>query len=466
MVVVSEIQNNRFFGWAICFLFFGATVWAFYPGLMSPDSLANLTGGRENYIHDINSPVMSYLWGWLDAIVAGPILMFVLQNLVFWSGCAIFWQTNKQKSFGLALGLVLFALLPHILSQLTTVWKDVGLGASLFLASALVYQADQTKSKIALFVSPIFLFYAFAARLNAAPAVLPIAVWSGFVACRTFEIGKTKLAPVAVGVIYFFALSAAVYFVSYQITGGRTVYPSQQILLYDLAAISAERDEAFFPEYVLRYENFSLERVKARYNVRSASDLIFPDVPQAGDLAVLPLTGNAEEISALRRKWYETVTAHPLIYLVHRGKVFAQLTGLAYSVTRPYWDIGFASSPAEFQGEDNPAGKVLTGYFKIFRRPVMQTFFFRGFVWLLLSVFFLFQAMKNKLRADWEIIFVLSSSGLLFALAYFPTTPSTEFRYLFWSAISSTIVIVWGTYLLWQQPETNFFGKFLAKLRK
>ncbi len=176
MAAVSKFRDKSYIGDIICFLFFALTVWAFYPGLMSPDSLANLTGGRENFIHDINSPVMSYLWGKLDCLAAGPGLMFVLQNLVFWTASAIFWRATAPKSFKLALAIVLLAWLPQILSQLTTVWKDVGLGACLFLATALIYQADRTKSKIALLISPVFLFYGYAARLNAFPAVLPIAV--------------------------------------------------------------------------------------------------------------------------------------------------------------------------------------------------------------------------------------------------------------------------------------------------
>lgn len=466
MFAVSKIRDKSFTGYAICFLFFALTVWAFYPGWMSPDSLANLTGGRENFIHDINSPVMSYLWGKLDRIVAGPGLMFVLQNAVFWTAGAIFWRATGRKSFKLALAIVLLGLLPQILSQLTTVWKDVGLGACLFLTTALVYQADKGKSKIALLISPVFLFYGYAVRLNAFPAVLPIAIWSGFVFARIFEIERRKLAAVLIGFGYFFVLSATVYLVTYQITDGRTVYPAQQIFLYDLAAISVERNEALFPEYVLKHENFSLETVKIRYNTISVNYLIYPDAPNRGDLAVLPLTNDVEEISALRQKWIETVAAHPLIYLSHRGKVFARLIGLGYSVTRPYWDIGFASSPPELRGEENFAGKFLVGYFNLFRRPVMQTFAFRGFVWLLLSAFFLYQSVKNRLNGDWEIVFVLSTSGLLFALAYFPTTPSTEFRYLFWSAISTATAIVWGTYLWRRQPDGNFLSKFLLKLRK
>lgn len=465
MSAENRIQSKSFFGYLLCVLCFGLTIWAFYPGFMSPDSIGNLADGRSGVFSDINSPLMSYLWGILDRIAAGPALMLILQTFVFWSGCAIFWHATHKKSFRLGLALILFALLPQILSHLPVIWKDVGLGACLFLGAALVYSADKTKSKIALFASPLFLFYGYAARLNALPAILPLAIWSGFIFCRVFEIKKGKLLPVFAGIAYFILLSAAVYFVNWNLTDGKTVYPFQQIYLYDLAAISGERNEALFPEYVLRGENFSLENVKARYNERSVADLIFENVPEKGDLPVLKLSSDAEEVSILRQKWLETISENPLVYLKHRGRIFAQLVGLAPSVTRPFWDLGFSGNPAEFQREENFGAQILMKYFALFQRPFAQTFFFRAFLWLLLCAYFLYWAIKNKLRDDWEIVFVLSISCLLFTFAYFPTTPSTEFRYLFWSAISSMLVVIFGIYQS-AQDTGNLFGKFLSKLRK
>ena len=362
--------------------------------------------------------------------------MLILQNAVFWSGCACFWQATHKKSFRLGLCLILFAVMPQILAQLPVVWKDVGLGAALFLSSALLYLADKTKNKVALFASVLFLFYGYAARLNALPAILPLAIWSGFIFCRVFEIEKRKFLPVFFGIGYFVALSLTVYFAGWQITGGKTVYPFQQIYLYDLAAISKERNEALFPEYILKGENFSQENVKTRYNERSVSDLIFENVPEQGDLPVLKLSSDAEQISALRQKWLETVWGNPSAYLKHRAKVFAQLVGLSPSVTRPFWDFGFLANPPEFQREENYGARSLMKYFSLFQRPFPQTFFFRAFLWLLLCGYFLYRSVKNRLKGDWETVFVLSTSCLLFTFAYFPTTPSTEFRYLFWSAIS------------------------------
>lgn len=448
MPAETNLQNKWYVGYLICILAFAFTIWSFYPGMMSPDSIANLTQGRQGVFHDINSPLMSYIWGWMDGIVPGPGLMFVFQNVIFWTACAIFWRATNQETFWLGLALVLFALMPHILAQTIVVWKDVAMGVGFFMAAALLFYGKSARSRVAVLISPVFLFYGYAARLNAFPAVLPIAIWTGFVAARVFEIERSKFFAAVIGIAYFVLLSTVVYFVNYKITEGKTVYPFQQLYLYDLAAISAARKEAIFPNYVRDNENFSLEMLRLRYNERSVNDLIYPDVPRVGDKPPLRLTDNAEEYTALRQKWREAVKENPMTYLLHRFRVFAQLVGLGRSVTGPYWEQGFSSSPPEFRGDENFGNRILTGYFDIFRRPFPQTFFFRGFIWLALSAFFLYKAFKHRLRKDWDIVFVLSSSALLFTLAYFPTTPSTEFRYLFWPAIASAAAIIFGVYLL------------------
>jgi hypothetical protein len=455
----SDLKKNNYIGYFLCVVFFGLVTMSFYPGMMSPDSVTNLTDGRNNVFYDLNSPVMSFLWGKLDKIIEGPALMFLLQNSLFWGGCAIFWLTAKKRSFKLGIALILFALLPHILSQLTTVWKDVAMGTSLFLTVALIYHAKVFNSKISLLLSPLFLFYGYAARLNALPAVLPIAIWSDFIACQIFEIGKTKFAPVFIGIGYFFLLSTAVYVAIYTLTEWKTIYPFQQNYLYDLAAISKDKDEALFPGYILSSENFSLEGVKSRYNERSVNDLIYKDIPKSGDKPILDLTLQPEQIDELQLKWREMVLENPLSYLKHRLIVFAQLVGLKKSTTRPYWDVGFASSPPEFRGNENVGFKVLMKYFSAFRRPFSQTFFFRAFIWLLLCLYLSYQSVKRKLKNDWDIVFVLSSSCLLFTSAYFPTTPSTEFRYLFWSAISSSVALIFGIYLLRKEKTKIVINK-------
>jgi hypothetical protein len=465
MQAETNIRNKWYLGYLLCILAFGFTVWSCHPGFMSADSLGNLINGRTGVFYDINSPIVSYLWGLLDRIVPGPSLMFILQNLVFWTACAIFWQAASRKSFKLGLALVLFGLAPHILSQLMVVWKDIAMGVALFLSVALVYSANNSRSKIVLLISVLPLFFGCAARLNALTAVLPIAIWSGFVACRLFEIDKVKIAGAITGVVYFALLSFGAYFVTYHLTEGRTTYPFQQNYLYDLAAISAERGEAIFPEYIYKYENFSPDLIKPRYNTRTVNDLIYRDIPNPGDLAPLKITEDAQEVEALKAKWLETVPPNFGTYLLHRTKIFANLVGLNRSVAVPHLYEGYLYNPPEYRGSENFGYKILTKYFGAFRRPFPQTFFFRAVVWLLLCGYFLYRAFRKRLEGDWEIVFVLSISCVLFTFAYFPTTPSTEFRYLFWSAISSAIAVFFGIYLSARDAD-NFIGRFWLKLKK
>jgi hypothetical protein len=444
----ARLQDKWYIGYLVCICGFAVVVWSFYPGMMSPDSIAALSTGREGTFADINAPLMSALWAALDRVIAGPGAMFILQAALFWGACALFWKAVTRESVFLGLALVLFAFLPHILSQTVVIWKDIALGGSLFFAVALLYYAKKSESKAALLISPVFLFYAYAARLNALPAVLPPAIWSAFLFFRIFELGKSKVFAAFAGIAYFAVLTVAVYAVTYGLTGGRSVYPFQQVYLYDLSALSIERGQPLFPEYIRNDANFSLERVAARYNERSAADLIFSDVPNPGDRPVLKLTDDPGQVAELKQAWISAIKQDPAGYLKHRGKVFAQLTGLGRAVTAPYWEQGFLSSPAEYRSEGNAGTYVLMKYFGAFGRPFPQTFFFRAFIWAILCGFFLYKAVRRRLAGDWDLVFVLSASTLLFIFAYFPTTPSTEFRYLFWPAISSALTVIFGVHLL------------------
>ncbi len=450
--------DDRYWGYVFCAICFAITLVSFYPGMLSPDSLTNLSDGRNGTLIDINSPVMSFVWGRLDQIVPGPGLMLWLQNLMFWGGCAVFFRSISSESKGLGFLFIFVGLLPHILSHLTVIWKDVAMGTALFLATALIFLAKKKGSKSAVLAAPLFLFYGYAARLNALPAVFPIAIWWGFVVWHVFGLRPSNLRPALTGFGFFILLSASVYFAIYGLSGGKTAYPLQQVYLYDLAAISVENDKANFPHYVLAYENYSFERVKLRYNERSVNDLIWPGVPKPGDLPVFPFSDDAEQVATLRKIWLGSVLSNPAAYIKHRTRVFLQLIGLSRAVTSPYWAPGFSSSPLEFQPEGNFGTRILTRYFEAFRRPLPQTFFFRGIVWMILCGILLYLAIKRKLRDDWDAVFVAAFSGLLFSLAYYPTTPSTEFRYLFWLSLASAIAVALGGYQLLKESGRNLLG--------
>src|SRR5688500_8662416 len=101
------------------------TFWLWQRGYMSFDSAYQWQQGRLGQYHDGHPPVMAMLWGVVDRVVPGPLGMFVLQALLFWTalagiGAGIAWPPPWRAVLVLAWGLwpPLFGLVAHV-------WKDV-----------------------------------------------------------------------------------------------------------------------------------------------------------------------------------------------------------------------------------------------------------------------------------------------------------------------------------------------------
>ncbi|HEX8188592.1 MAG TPA: hypothetical protein VF586_09585 [Pyrinomonadaceae bacterium] len=463
---VSEFVPGRAFGppaagwagYALAALGFALTLAAFYPGYMSPDSMANWLGGRQWLFKDVNGPVMTAVWGLMDGVVPGPAGMLVLQNLVFWAAPAVYWRATWRRSLVLGLCLASLAFMPQVWSQMSTIWKDTGQAATLFLGSALLYHSGRTRSKTSFFAAFPFLLYGDAVRLNSLAAVLPLALWAGHVACGVFgrlrerrEAGFRAL-PLVAGAAVFLLLTGATAATNNALTGGRTVYPFHQVELYDLAAISKARGENLFPAHISRNKNFSLEKVFARYNIYSVNDLIWDDSPNPGDKAVLefmydPVEPGGEagaKMSELRSKWLRAVWENKGAYLYHRWRIFAQLIGFTTKgVSNPYWVAAFDANPPEFRNRQNGLNRALMEYYRLLCRSPL----FRGAFWMLVCFGLVCLSLKRGLRGDWLVVLAHAASGLLYAGSYFFTAPSTEFRYLLWTMIASGIALSFAVHL-------------------
>ena len=421
----------RFVGYLVCAAGFLLCVVAFYPGYISPDSIRQLTEGRAWSFTDWHPPLMAAVWGVLDRAVPGPFGMLLLHNALFWSALAVFWRNEYRRSVLVGLGLVGLGFLPTALALLSTVWKDVGLGASLLLASALLHTARRTGSRAALLASIPLLFYGYGVRQNAAPAVLPLALWSGFVALRVFRPAKAKAGaalPLVVGLAYFMLLTAAVFTTTRVLAGGRSSHIYQAVMLHDLTAISKERGEPLFPDYILRGENFSPANATASYHPEIAMTLF------RNEGSGLRMTESADEVAALRAKWLEVVPANKGVYLRHRWEVYKWLTGLGKDeVCFPY-----LSTSRRFGGHDLNEWAVHRLLRAVFWK-LRNTPFFRGFWWLLASLALLCLALAGRLKGDLETVCALSASGFLYGVTYFFIAPSCDFRYLWWTALSSLV---------------------------
>jgi hypothetical protein len=138
---------------------------------------------------------------------------------------------------------------------------------------------------------------------------------------------------------------------------------------------------------------------------------------------------------SLRAAWWEAVSNNKLAYLSHRWAIFRNLTGLGtemvYKSFNP--DTGM-NNPPEFRRPPNALTRSLTSYFFLFA----DSPFFRGFLWILVCLALVYLTLRLRLEGDLGAVFALSSSGLLYAAAYFFVSPSSEFRYLWWTVLAAT----------------------------
>src|SRR5262249_35832260 len=70
------------------------------PGYMSGDSVTQLTEGRLGTYNGWHPPIMSWLWGQLDAIVPGPIGMLALHDLVFFGSLTLIFALSTPRWWG------------------------------------------------------------------------------------------------------------------------------------------------------------------------------------------------------------------------------------------------------------------------------------------------------------------------------------------------------------------------------
>ncbi|HEX6185568.1 MAG TPA: hypothetical protein VFZ44_16895 [Pyrinomonadaceae bacterium] len=433
----------RWGGYAVCAAGFVLTLAAFYPGMMSPDSTDQWEQGRRWWFYDAHPPLMAAVWGLLDRVVEGPALMLLFHNLLFWGGAAVFWRTTRDRAPRASLAFAAFGFLPPVWASLGTIWKDVGMGAALLLASALVYAAAGRQERggrvfwALLLASALLMFYAYGVRLNAAPGVLPLALWGGFVACRALPHSwgkrRRRLAPLAVGLVYFALLTAAVSVTTRLLVRENTVYPHQQIFLFDLAAVAAETGRPRYPDYLLRQERFSPAAAAEALAPCGVNPLIY------GSSAPMRISRDAGEVASLRATWLRAVYEEPGAYLRHRARVFACLTGIGGEQrVNTFLPATGGYNPPQFRRAPNALTRALTSYFFLFNNSPL----FRGFVWLLLCAASAYVALRlGPGGREERAAFALALSGLLYGLGYFFYGPSSEFRYLWWTVLAACAAV-------------------------
>ncbi len=403
-----------------------ASTAAFFPGYVSPDSIAQLTEARTLTFVGIHPPAMSLLWALTDRVVPGPGGLFVLHQLAFWGGLTVLAALSRRWWAGL---LVLgTGLTPSALALTSTVWKDIGLAAILLLAFGLIVLSRHTGRRAFAVAGLPLLFYGAAVRHNAVFAIPPLAfLWCSAVAPRASA--RAAWAGAA-GLVVALALGA--YCLDKAVVLENAPYPAQQIYLHDLAGISVQTQQVVLPRYLRG--GATPERLRASYAAWAAYPLFIPPLQ-------LRMTADAGEYSELRRLWRRNVRAHWLAYLTHRWDVFALSVGIGplYSPFHPSPHAGVGEATLRQFGIAYAPSRLRDWLMRVFE-ACRGGPWFRAWVWLALAGLVL-TAGAGTGRASAPTL-ALAASATCYGLPYFFVGVACDFRFQFWTYVGAAVSAV------------------------
>lgn len=442
------------------------TLLVYYPGYMSNDSFVQLRQARSGVLDDSHPPLMAAVWSAVDLIWPGPAGMLALQNLLFWGGLALVMVQLPGPRALHAAGTLLIGLYPPLFGLLGTIWKDELMLGALVLAMGIVLRTHQRQGGLAGGVLVgVVLVFATGMRHNAIVAVPPLLFWL-LHAYRRLHAQQRVWTGVRIASLAL-AGSFTIYLVDRAATRLLTDVRSHQwqcVAIYDLVGMSVHTERVLIPPALGIFNApLNLERLKMLYTPRTSNPLWEPpyDRPQAPP--PVARIHDPQVLTALRAHWLRMIRTHPGAYWRHRWDTFRQLIG---------------APPAELYGpvhwnriNENDLGIVfheswLNTQVMQLLRQLTATTLYRVWAYLLTLGVFVLLGGCWYVRTGHTLTLALSASGLLYLLAYLPTTPSASFRYSNWSILTALLVL-WAllapaTHRLWTRRHRGRHAANLA----
>jgi len=413
-----------FVGFA-CFLLYA------YPGLMSIDSVDQLTEARAGFYTDAHPPAMAVVWHALDSIVAGPFLMLLLQGVTFCIGCyLVLSRALSPRKAAIATSLVL--IFPPVLTTMAFIWKDSLMAGLLILGVALV-MSPRRRVRLA---SLVCFTLATAVKYNAFAATLPLVV-------LLFEYtpGKRRLVR--------YALSAAVWLgITLVATGANMALTDQpmhfwhsSLAVTDIVGVINYEDTTSDADLRRDLEGTGLRvthgiQAHARHLYATHAHLKIVigkqrmwDLPTSGTVPA-PIA----QRDAIASAWWRMVTDHPGAYLRHRIEYFLAALGVTYEFddlpTTAFpgmlAKLDLATEPFAYQARWQ---RINNWYWH-------HTPIFWQWLYVLLALVLTWFGRRQR-----DVIALLAS-GLVVESSLFFLAPSPDYRYSHWTIVVTILAAV------------------------
>ena len=302
-----------------------------WPGFMTWDSVNQLSQARSGHYGNWHPPIMARLWSVLDAIVAGPGLMLILQTGLFLIGLHAVLRRYAPAMQASVIAATVF-LFPPVFGPLTAIWKD-SLMAALLLCGVAGLTSAARIARIARIMGWLALVVVAALRHNAPILIVPI---------TTMLVPYAAPGPSwrrrALGAGLGLAASLAGMLVSRGLTRVDEHPFANMIAMPDLAAVIASTDPMTDAEVRALVDDVHLvvaTDIQAHLRSLDATQADYTSLG-LGDQRSFDLVTTDVQSSAMVGAWRRAMLAHPGTYLAHRGRRLLDVLGFTRTRPVPY----------------------------------------------------------------------------------------------------------------------------------
>lgn len=416
-------------GWLVLILYA-------FPGVMTMDSFDQLREGRTWFFTDAHPPAMAALWGVLDRLVRGPLLMLMLQGAAFLGGLFLILTHVLSRPRAAVAAVVLF-LFPPVLVPMAVIWKDCMMAGFFVLGIAGLLHADRRWRLTGLGLLSI----ATAMRYNAPAATLPLILLLFY-----WRAGMPWLARYALALGAWIAVTAVAMGCNSLMVDREMHFWHSSLALEDIVGTLAHVSPALPDRELGPLLAPTGIRVDHDYHARLVQQYVPYDFQQLvsgeGHLWDVPIAGTEPappaQRTAIERAWKAIIPAHEAAYLAYRVEVFAEVLGLhrkfqGATVIRhelQYRGMLDAMNLPLTQSAVSRTGEDLTMWM------AKRTRLFRPHVYALLALALLGFCVRQR-----EIGAILLS-GLGLEVSLFPLVQAPDYRYSHWLVTCALLALV------------------------
>ena len=404
-----------------------------FPGQMTRDSLDHLREARLGVYTDSHPPVINLLFKICDTLVAGPIGMLLLQNVLLLAGLYAILKLLFAPRRAAWIAAAIY-ISPPVLPVMAVIWKDCFMAGFLAVGIAGLFSPRRSRRLWALAA----LCAATAMRYNAFGATLPL-----IVLLFQWRPGMHWLARYATALGLWLVVTFAAFTANSALTDRQMHFWHSSLAVFDIVGTYAHVDgELPDAQMLAELEGTGLliERdVHATMRKLYSPRIFFPILLDPDHkLWDLPITGfkpaPQAQRDAIGRAFWHVVTTYPMAYVAHR--LAATGAALDLETRRKGYINKRAPKNLEYTQEfgiSTASSLVQYRFNRAFYWISHHTPLLVPWVYLVLSLLLLPLALRQREALAILLSGLVMESSLLF-LAH-----STDYRYSHWMVISTIL---------------------------